>query len=161
MDLHKIADRAGLERLAAAAAQLTPHALPLFRAARDGLIGIVMPLRDTGWRFLRQTDDLNRPVVVLVGDDDHASTGPSGWKCARRLPEWAGAAIVHSAGGDPEHYRFALVTALGCGRLVLVETDTAHAAEWEELFRGRIPVLAIRAPEGRLHPEPMPRSSMQ
>jgi hypothetical protein len=46
------------------------------------------------------------------------------------------------AAGRPEHYEIAVLTALYCRRVMLIETDTAHRAAW----------LALLAPTGVVHP---------
>ena len=159
--IHRIGDRATLDRLTATVATLAPHHLPLFRAVRAGLIELVMPRRETGWRFLREADAKRRPVLLLIGDDDHASTGPDGWRCAKRLPPWTRAAVVHGTGGEAAHYAAAVGFAIGHGRLVMLETDSAHLAEWTALFANRVPLLTIRPPDDGLHPAPISREAMQ
>lgn len=159
--IHRIADRATLDRLAAVAASVTPHHLPLFRAVRAGLIEFVIPRRETGWRFLREADAKRRPVLVLIGDDDHASTGPDGWRCARRLAPWTRAAVVHGTGGEAAHYAVAVGFAIGHGRLVMVETDSTHLSTWTALFANRVPVLTIRPPDAGPHPASVPPERMQ
>jgi hypothetical protein len=51
-------------------------------------------------------------VLAIVGDDDHASTGPPGFRAAKRLTYRARAAIVHAAGAESEHYAEAVRAAL-------------------------------------------------
>lgn len=163
MTPHRITEPAALDRLVGRVASIAPHALPLFRAARDGLIEVVMPTRESGWPFLRQADDRRRPVVVLIGDDPiaGAAVGPEGWRCARRLPDWAQAAIVHGTGPAPEHYEAAVRIAVGHRRLVMVETDSAHLGAWAALFGTAVPVLSIRPPDDRQHPAAVERKNLQ
>jgi hypothetical protein len=67
-----------------------------------------VPDRAAGGGFLKQLRHVERPVIVLIGDDDHAPTGPNGWRCAGRLARWGKAATVHGAGGEPVHYEMAV-----------------------------------------------------
>lgn len=159
--IHRIGDRAAIDRMAAVAASVTPHHLPLFRAVRAGLIELVMPRRESGWRFLNEADARRRPVLVLIGDDDHASTGPAGWRCARRLPHWTRAAVVHGTGGEAAHYAAAVGFAIGHGRVVMVETDSAHLAQWMAPFANRVPLLTVRSPNDAPHPASVSPGRMQ
>ena len=105
---------------------------------------------------------VGRPCCVLIGDDDYASTGPDGWACAHRLPWWAKAAIVHGTGGRPEHHAAVVQFTLGYGRLVLIETDSAHMVAWRAPFvSSRVPVLMIQPPDDGPHPVQPPRGQMQ
>lgn len=159
--IHRIGSRADIDRLAAIIATGAPHWLPLFRAVRAGLIELVTPLRAAGWRFLREADAKRRPVLVLIGDDDNASTGPAGWNCACRLPWWARAAIVHGTGGEAAHYELAVAATLLHRRLVMVETNSAHIPDWTALFLNRVPLLTIQPPDAGPHPASVPPERMQ
>jgi len=48
----------------------------------------------------------------------------------------------------------------GDGRAALIETDTAHAREWAELFRGK-PALIIQPRDGGAHPVAPARGAIQ
>lgn len=161
--IDRIDTAAMLDRMAAAAASVTPHVLPVLRAARAGLIGLAIPNRATAATFLRDLAVSRRPVLVLIGDDPiaGAAIGPDGWRCPRRLPWWARAAIVHGSGPAPDHYAFTVGATLGHGRVVMVETDSAHLDAWAALFANRMPVTTIRPPDDRQHPAPPAREAMQ
>jgi hypothetical protein len=87
----------------------------------------------------------------------------------RRLPggkglaQWARAALVHGAAGEAAHYELALVAAHGCRRVLIIETDSAHVAAWcRALGDGRrMPLLCIVPPDGRAHPTPPARGTLQ
>ncbi len=79
------------------------------------------------------------PVLVVLGDDDHASTGPDGFPRLAPLLRWANAATVHAAGADIVTYRSIAAAAQRAKRFLLVETDAAHAADWmQALARERL-----------------------
>jgi hypothetical protein len=145
--------RAAMDRLAAVYATLAPHRLPLIRAARDGLINLIEPQRDATIPS-RLLDDQRRPVVVLIGDDDHAPTGPAGWACARRLRYWGRAAMIHAAGGKTEHYETIVIGAALHQHTVLIETDTAHQAAWLAFLQPHMGCMVIACRPGDAHPAP-------
>ena len=139
------------DRMRHIAAQLGDFAMPLVNALADGQITLVIPTR----RDRAPLDAMRRatrPVVVLIGDDDYASTGPNGWRCAQKVTRWARAALVHGAGGERQHYEAAIMGAEAHGRFVLVETSSAYALPWLMLLSGK-PVLTI-VPKGGPHPLP-------
>jgi hypothetical protein len=134
----------------------------LYRACREGRINLISLRRDTPLprQLLRGSQ---RPLCVIVGDDDYCSTGPSGWACTPRLLRWCASAIVHATGADVASYQTAVVATVGCARLALIETDNAHGETWARAFltaQPRMPILWLRVPDGR-HPVMPPRESMQ
>lgn len=151
-----------LDRGAAILADLAPFCLPLIRAARLGLICLIAVPRGVPppRRLLEET---KRPVCVLIGDDDHASTGPDAWPGARWLSYWAKASFVHAAGGEAAHYTIAVAATLAHGRLLFVETDSGHADEWNRLLGGgkRSPILCFLPGGGRQHPAPREPGDLQ
>jgi len=90
------------------------------------------------------------PTLVVVSDDDYASTGPRGWRSAAVITSWAGAALIHAAGVDRETYRAAAQAARIVGRCVLIETSSEHAEGWAELIQDK-PALVI-IPRTGAHP---------
>jgi hypothetical protein len=150
--LFSIDKPAQFERLAHAVGAIAPHRLPLVHAAQLGLINVIEPGR-CGVIPKRMLEDTRRPVIVLIGDDDYQSTGPAGWRCAARVRRWGRGAMVHAAGGRPEHYFLAVQAALTTQRIIIAETDSAHEAEWADFFRPHMGVCIIRAPEDSPHPK--------
>jgi len=131
------------------------HLLPLLRAARAGQINVAVVGRGTAapmGRLKRST----RPVVLLLGDDDGAPTGPAGWPQAGTLLHWCAATLVHSAGAEPRHYEAAGGAALAYGRVLVIETSTAREADWLALvrrLRPGLPGLIVRVrPDEPAHP---------
>jgi hypothetical protein len=123
------------DQFAAVIAHLSngPYAykIPLYRAAQDGLISLCEIVRG-GTPPLKRLDRTGRPVVVLIGDDDYASTGPDGWDATRKLIYWARGAFVHGTGGTAEDYTGAVVMAVCWRRFLLIETSSDHVRQWAE-----------------------------
>lgn len=150
--------RTDLEEITAAVAVQAPFALPIYRAARDGLINLIQPGRDVQIPQ-KLLDRPRRPIVVLIGDDDYESSGPEAWACGLRVRRWARAGMIHAAGGEAEHYENALAGALLTGRLLLIETSMAQHSIWKTFLGSRIPVLNIVSRTG-VHPAPVARETM-
>jgi hypothetical protein len=78
------------------------HRLPFLRAARNRQLSMCELERGGApeWRELeRLTERL--PLLLLIGDDDHQSTGPAGWPGLQRMRYWRPRmVIVHATGGD-------------------------------------------------------------
>ncbi len=145
-----------LDRFTALAAAAAPHWLPLARAVRGGMIGLHVPRRETAGRFIN-TIIGPRPALVLVGDDDDASSGPAGWRCAERLARWARGGIVHGSGAEDAHYQLATAAAALFSRFALVECNSANHDAWASLFLDQgVPVMGILPRDGL--PHPMPRN---
>lgn len=133
----------------------------LLRAVRAGVISLVELERDAALP-VRAMQKLRRPVLLLVGDDDYASTGPAGWATTRRLSYWAKGAMVNATGADVPSYRAAISMALTYRRFVLIETDTAHAEEWANaLVARRIQCIGLLPGDGVAHPLPLDRRDVQ
>lgn len=128
---------------------------PLMRAAADGLLsivgarsGLVIPSR-----FLK----LERPTVVILTDDCPEATGPGRWPQIRKLLRWSNVAILHATGGQAEHYAMTAASALVMRRVLLVEMQQQHHAEWLALadsYAPRLKTLSLIPPPGDTHPRP-------
>jgi hypothetical protein len=120
-----------------------PGTAELFRAAMQGNLGLaVITKRDVkvSAADLQRGDDA---VLTLIGDDDYQSTGPRGWACASAVAAWAKCAVIHAAGASAETYREAILGARVKGAAVLVETNTANAKAWADLFAGKPTLLVL------------------
>lgn len=96
------------------------------------------------------------PRVVLIADDAGNSRDPGEWRSSMSVIAWSRAAVVHGTGGKAEHYAAAVEMAKATGRVVMVETDSAHAAGWQEAIAPRgITCLAFIPPPGCVHPAPV------
>lgn len=107
---------------------------------------------------------VNRPAVVLVGDDDGLDRGPAGWPLATSAVQWASAVMLHAAGAEIAHYECAIMAAeIGC-RTLLVECNTATLPAWVHAVQTaphRPSVLVIAPPAGSQHPLPLDRGRLQ
>jgi hypothetical protein len=143
-------------RLIGVAQQIgSPARVPLYRAVADGQVTLIEHGRDrhVTWAMLSKK---HGPTVILLGDDDYKSTGPSGWPQAVCLLRWARTIILHGANGEPVHYAMAAAGAMIRRRLLMVETDAAHLEAWQVLARVVVPpdtpVGVIRMTPGLSHP---------
>lgn len=101
----------------------------LCKEARDDRITLVRLRRDDVFpKDLLKAASL--PQIILLGDDDYQSSGPSGWKATQDLFEWTRCAVLHAAAADLDTYASGILLAHMVGRLAFVETDTAHVEQW-------------------------------
>ncbi len=148
--MSRVLSSAEVGRLVDVTAALGPWAMPLVEALRSGIIAV---------QFLHRTEraplgDMRRselPLLAWIGDDDELSCGPDGWRPALAAIRWARGAMLHAAGGEAVHYANAVMGALATGRLLLVETSTAHVHAWAAALAGT-PTLVIVPREGKSHP---------
>ncbi len=137
--------------------------VPLYRAAQMGVISLCEVVRD-GTPPLKRLDRTGRASVVLIGDDDYASTGPTGWVATRKLLYWASAALVHGTGGTADDYSRAVVMAIQWGRVLLVETSSEHLMGWAGVVQNaphQIAAVFKRPTAPGVHPLPLTREEVQ
>ena len=137
--------------------------LPLYRAVGDRIINLSQPARDAMPPF-KELERAGLPAVVLVSDDDYASTGPAGWAASNRLRYWLRGAMLHGTGGKEADYLTAVVMAQACRRLVLIETDSLHLEAWADLIRSApvvIPAILLRPSRPGPHPTPLTKGQVQ
>ena len=150
--------RTELIKLTAFVAANAPYQLPVWRAARDGLINLIQPQRGAQipQKMLERT---GRPIIILIGDDDDVSTGPAAWACALRVRRWALTGMIHAAAGEPQHYENVLMGALLTRRFLLIETSMVHHAAWKEFLNVKIATQSVISRTG-VHPTVTPREAM-
>jgi hypothetical protein len=160
-NFHEIGKPDQIDRLIAQCSTLgLPGGVELLRAVRDGAINLVEIERQAA-APMRAIENSPRPVVMLLGDDDYRSTGPSGWAAWQRLSYWARDAMVYATGADVPSYRLAIGLALIQQRFLLIETDSAHAHDWgAALHRRNVPTLGLMPPSG-VHPVMPARDAVQ
>jgi hypothetical protein len=71
-----------------------------------------------------------RPLLVVLGDDGPAPTGPEGFAQTARLLRWTRAVILYTAGGEERFYRQAVDITTQHGRCVLIEADSGQRQAW-------------------------------
>lgn len=132
------------------------HRIPLLRALRGGQIAHFEVTRDTPTNIAKAFFRLaEKPAVILIGDDDYASTGPAGWPAAPKLLAWARVVFVHATGGQPAHYEAAIKAAQKYRRVLLIEATSAHAEAWRTAatFGGAKRIIILLPTDG-VHPRP-------
>jgi hypothetical protein len=148
-------------RLADAIALLHRHGadwhVPLFRAARDGLIqlrlvqpGQRVPVRDTDPATCRAPT-----VVLLNGDACDGRHRPADFPQAVRWLRWSRAIMLHGTGGKPEHYIAAVTAARIVNRVLIVDLPSIALPEWHALAQRVAPRasgLIITPLPGGAHP---------
>jgi hypothetical protein len=109
---------------------------PIYRAALAGDAALVelMP----GTRIPREVLWRDAPTIVVANDDAGRSNGVGDFPDADRLMKWARRVMIHAMGGEAGHYQLAADAARNHGRVLLVETRTAHEVAWEEMARQEI-----------------------
>lgn len=146
--------RCSREKLAEAAMRADqaqqPGVAALMREVMRGDLALVSITDRAATIDLDEVRQKCRPTVLVVGDDDHASTGPAGWKCADAVAGWAASAVIHGAGATADTYIEAVAGARVTGACALIETDAAHATEWTRRFAGKPTLLIL--PRNGAHP---------
>ena len=143
--------RAGIQSGCARLAASNAPQLPLFAAAAAGRIAVVQFAYPANIWPKAAMERLPRPAVALVGDDaDHDATGPDGWAVSSGLRRWARAAVIHGAGGEHQHYRWAVAAALQFDRVAFVETTSARVVAWRAFLN--CPRTFMIIPKSGPHP---------
>ena len=145
--------------IAILAAHGQEHRVALLRAVRRGEVNLIEAMR-AGIVPSRVLKDKSRPLVVLIGDDDYVTTGPTGWSTLPKLLRWANGAMVHASGGDAPSYEMAIGMALTRRRFLLVEASSERVREWgDALLAKRIPFVCFVPREGA-HPVPIGKENV-
>ena len=111
-------------------------------------------LVDPSVQWPKAIEHARRPAIAILGDDPgnpDGLGGPDAWRCVRRLRRWTRAAMIHGAGGEPEHYAEVTRAALKVGRVALVESTSRHALAWRAAIGCPRSLLLIPR-EGLSHP---------
>lgn len=131
------------------------HIIPALQAANSNKIALFLVSRRAPVAMFKRwlATPYQRPRLVVLGDDDHMSTGPEGFPTAAKALGWARWGMLHAARGEPEHYADAVAATLQHKRVVLVETDTAHTEAWGRLMhRNQVANAAVLMRPGVPHP---------
>lgn len=76
MNDHKHMSAEMLDRIEASAAEKAPHLIPILKAIRHHDVGFLV-LQQRATRLDRGLDLLQRPFIVLIGDDTDTALGPN------------------------------------------------------------------------------------
>ncbi|WP_159993739.1 hypothetical protein [Roseomonas sp. 18066] len=127
--------------------------MPAFRAAREG--AICLAIAAYGARVPARVLSAERPTTILLTDDHPDAVGRKGWPQVRRLLRWARLVVLHATGGQPEHYSFIVEATLATKRVLVIEMEYRHHAEWLALadqYASHLRILNIVPPVGGTHP---------
>jgi hypothetical protein len=135
-----------VRRLTLRDAKRLSMAIPAYAPIVEAMkVGVKLLLIWHGHRIAPATpQDIGRPWIAIVGDDNEISHGPNGYdrEGLRRLATRAQGLAVYSGAASVEFYAlFATTAALGANVLV-IETQLAHHAEWSEFLREAAPQAA-------------------
>jgi hypothetical protein len=121
-------------------------ALPAYAPIIEAMkVGVKLLLIWHGHRIAPPPQDIGRPWIAIVGDDNEVSYGPCRYdrEGLRRLAKLADRLAVYSGAASVEFYAlFASTAALGANVLV-IETQLAHHAKWSEFLREAAPNAAF------------------
>jgi hypothetical protein len=127
--------------------------IPLINAALTG--AIVATAAKHGEKVEAKFLKITKPTAILLTDDHDGAAGPDGWKQIRRLLRWANVAFLHATGGHPQHYDMAVGFTLLTKRMLMIEMQHRHHAEWHALaneYAPRLTVFSLIPPPGDTHP---------
>jgi hypothetical protein len=116
------------------------HLHPVIKAVRD--CGAAMVFVPQGAPPFRLPRDSNKPAIVIVGDDLHECTGPSGFHLPsiRRLIRQSCSFAVVSSAPQPDAYATMAVTAVATGKhTMIVETRPEQEIAWLALIQKLAP----------------------
>ena len=129
-----------------------PWLVPLFTALRDEKIELAFMARNGKvQRFYPVSDDVARPIVVVVGDDDGDDRGPGGWPASiAGTISRSRVVMLNASGGEAHHYALAVQAALAVQTVLIIETTSQHVEAWLELLNGKSVITVL--PRGGVHP---------
>lgn len=122
----------------------------VIKALQAGKIEVVWASRNDPPISISTLKRMGRPVLVIIGDDDYAASGPATWKSIRLLMRWSRGVIIHGAGAEAEHYATAVEGAIALGRIVMVETASSFIGAWAVEADAKL--WQVIAPRSGLHP---------
>ena len=121
--------------------QMLPHQKPIWKAVLNGCTYVSVIQGDGAFKI-----PTKRPVVMVVGDDLHASKGPRAFhkrSLEAYLSRCMGAAIVSSE-ATVEAYAPLALQAIGLRHdVVIVETQPEHEDEWVALLERAAPLASV------------------
>lgn len=153
MNDHKHMSAEMLDRIEASAAEKAPHLIPILKAIRHHDVGFLV-LQQRATRLDRGLDLLQRPFIVLIGDDTDTALGPNQYDRAameRLLGMVDGIAIVASAPPDEAYSSLAMLAAHLHSNGLIIETRPEQEIAWTHFLQGirpDVPILlcTVKAP---------------
>ncbi|MCC5974388.1 MAG: hypothetical protein JJU40_16765 [Rhodobacteraceae bacterium] len=133
-----------LERLKTKVIEKAPHLLPIVLAIRDHGVGfLVIPQRATG--LDRGLDLLERPFIVMVGDDTDCALGPDQYDIAAldRLIGMADGVAIISCEPPPEAYSSIALMAMAHRNGLIIETRPEQEIAWTNRVQAVCPEMPI------------------
>ncbi|MGP3722167.1 hypothetical protein [Cereibacter sphaeroides] len=133
-----------LERLEVKVTEKAPHLLPIVHAIRDHCVGfLVIPQRATG--LDRGLKLLERPFIVMVGDDTDCALGPDQYdgKALDRLIGMADGVAIISCAPPPEAYSSIALMAMAQRNGLIIETRPEQEIAWTNRVQAVCPEMPI------------------
>ena len=137
--------RERLDALIASGVPKAPHLLPLFRAARDDGVGL-MVVEQSGEPFLDVLAAAKGPVVALIADDTDRAVGPGYFhqpSLRRLIAGIGGAAVISSAPPVEAYAAMACAAAMLRVNMAIVETRIEQEIPWITAIHGIRPPLPM------------------
>lgn len=133
-----------LERFETKVAADAPHLLPIVHAIRDHGVGfLVIPQRATG--LDRGIKLLQRPFIVMVGDDTDCALGPDQYDSTAldRLISMADGVAIISCAPPPEAYSSIALMAMAQRNGLIIETRPEQEIAWTNRVQAVCPEMPI------------------
>jgi hypothetical protein len=133
-----------LERFETKVAADAPHLLPIVHAIRDHGVGfLVIPQRATG--LDRGIKLLQRPFIVMVGDDTDCALGPDQYdgKALDQLIGMADGVAIISCAPPPEAYSSIALMAMAQRNGLIIETRPEQEIAWTNRVQAVCPEMPI------------------
>jgi hypothetical protein len=134
------------------------HMVPLLRMGNEGRLTLYAMPRGCRRFIMPKPGIAALPALVVIGDDDWASSGPPGFPAAVQALRWARAVVFNAAGGQAAHYAATGELTLSHRAVVLVETSSAQLPAWQALAAAQfdppgLPTGFTVMAEGGPHPQ--------
>lgn len=133
-----------LDQLETKVAAEAAHLLPIVHAIRDHGVGfLVIPQRATGLH--RGIKLLQRPFIVMVGDDTDCALGPDQYdsKALDRLIGMADGVAIISCAPPPEAYSSIALMAMAQRNGLIIETRPEQEIAWTNRVQAVCPKMPI------------------
>ena len=95
------------------------------------------------------------PTIVVISDDDDAveSRAPDEWRCGISAVAWSRMILIHGTGKMGPEYLAAIAAARVVGRVLIIETGSAHVMAWAAAVKPRgVSTLTLLPPPPGVHP---------